>query len=241
MDTTSAYDLWASVYDTDDNFLQALDTIQMKKLLPRLVSLVETPKPWKLIDMGCGTGRNTVELLGIPDSEVIALDASPNMLALAQKRLEEASRELSPTPAFRVGLFDLLKQQDPPEGLVDLTADVIVSTLVLEHVPLSSYFERCLGFLRPGGLLLLTNMHSEMGAISQAGFVDPASGEKVRPKSYPHTIEEILEEAGRHGLVLVGEFGEESVNEENCAALGPRAHKWKGIKVWCGGILRKVQ
>ncbi len=240
MDTTSAYDLWARVYDTDGNFLQALDTIEMKKLLPRLVSLIETPKPWKLVDVGCGTGRNTVELLRIPDSEVIALDASPNMLALAQKRLEEASRELTPAPAFRVGLFDLLeKEQGPPEGLGDPTADVIVSTLVLEHVPLSTYFERCLGFLKPGGLLLLTNMHSEMGNISQAGFVDPASGEKVRPKSYPHTIEEILEEAGKHGLALVGEFKEESVKEENCEELGPRARKWKGIKVWCGGILRK--
>lgn len=66
LDTASAYDLWASVYDTDGNFLQALDSIEMKMLLPRAMSMLtdtQNDSPTtkiKAVDLGCGTGRNTL-------------------------------------------------------------------------------------------------------------------------------------------------------------------------------------
>ena len=80
LDTTTAYNLWSEVYDTDGNFLQALDTIEMQTFLPRTLSMVQTEQPWKLIDLGCGTGRNTLRLLDQAGSIVVGLDASPKML-----------------------------------------------------------------------------------------------------------------------------------------------------------------
>jgi ubiquinone/menaquinone biosynthesis C-methylase UbiE len=88
LDTTAAYDLWSEVYDTDGNFLQALDNLEMQTLLPRFLSHIADPPPWKLVDMGCGTGRTTLKLLSLPGSTVIGLDASPKMLDIAKGRIE---------------------------------------------------------------------------------------------------------------------------------------------------------
>ncbi len=62
-------------------------------------------------------------------------------------------------------------------------------------------------------------MHSELGSISQAGFVDPKTGDKVRPKSYPHTIQQILDESSRYGFTVAEAFQERAVDEKNCPQL----------------------
>jgi ubiquinone/menaquinone biosynthesis C-methylase UbiE len=226
--TTAAYDLWASVYDTDGNFLQALDTLEMAILLPSLLSQIPFPTPWTLVDLGCGTGRNTVSLLAVPDAKVVGLDASPAMLALARKRLDPESGNLT------LQVYDLLVTP-PPE----LQAHAVISTLVLEHIPIPQYFRTCFTLLRAGGLLLVTNMHAEMGRISQAGFVDPSTGAKVRPTSYAHTVAEVVSGAGEAGFEVLGEVRERAVDEELSERLGARARKWVGVKVWFAVVFRK--
>jgi SAM-dependent methyltransferase len=232
--TTSAYDLWASVYDTDGNFLQALDTIEMRRLLRLLVSEINAPTPWKIVDLGCGTGRNTSLLLTLPDTEVVALDASEGMLDVARRRL--ADLRSGEGREVKFGTFDLINDEPPA---LALQADAIVSTLVLEHIPADVYFSQVAKILKPGGVLLLTNMHSEMGSISQAGFVDPKTGEKVRPTSYAHTVEEVRLAAEKHGLEAVGNVAERAVDASMVEQLGERSRKWIGVTCWFGGLWRK--
>ncbi|KAH8890222.1 S-adenosyl-L-methionine-dependent methyltransferase [Thozetella sp. PMI_491] len=239
VDTLSAYEGWANVYDTDGNFLQALDTREMRNLLPKAISMINTPRPWKFVDLGCGTGRNTLNLLHVPDAEIVALDLSPKMLSIARARLEEKAASLQATPNFQLATFDMLGWTSTAQVPAYGSADLIVSTLVVEHIPLARFFKSAACMLKEDGLLLLTNMHDEMGNISQAGFVDPDTGEKIRPASYPHTIKDTLEEAAKHGLEVAEPFREESVREADCSELGARARKWIGIRVWYGGILRK--
>ncbi|KAK3325129.1 methyltransferase [Apodospora peruviana] len=244
LDTATAYDLWSEVYDTDNNFLQALDSIEMQSLLPKLVSALEQslPKPWKVVDLGCGTGRNTVHIVTLPDvAEIFALDLSPKMLDIARKRLENNTTAVPSNKKITFQVYDALKPSNtattatPPDD-----ADAVISTLVVEHVPLKQYFSAAAGMLKTGGLVLLTNMHSEMGKISQAGFVDPKTGEKIRPQSYAHTIDDVAAVARENGFEVAQEVEERMVTEENHTMLGPRAKKWIGVKVWYGGILRKV-
>ncbi|KAJ9659943.1 hypothetical protein H2198_002833 [Neophaeococcomyces mojaviensis] len=258
MDTATAYDLWSEVYDTDGNFLQALDTIQMRTLLPRAASLLsETPQSmpqnqpkedsttlsWKAVDLGCGTGRNTLGLLDIPSiGEIVALDLSPKMLDVARQRCQAhvSSSSSAPAAAPRIhfDVFDMIRADSLPSPATN--ADLVVSTLVLEHVPLDVFFQTVAALLRPGGLLLLTNMHAEMGNISQAGFVDPKTGDKIRPVSYPHTVADTVEEAKKHRLEVIDGLSELAVDENMVESLGPRGKKWVGIKVWYGGICRKT-
>lgn len=234
--TAQAYDLWAKVYDTDGNFLQALDTIQMKTLLPRVLALLENSmgaRPWKLMDLGCGTGRNTAALVEVADSQVVGLDVSDGMLNVARQRLEDAVA----SGRLRLEVLDLIEQPVPPS--LEGWADAIVSTLVIEHIPADAFFRQLSRMLKPGGFLLLTNMHSEMGGISQAGFIDPDTGEKVRPASYAHTVRDVEVEAAKYGLEVIDTMEEVMVEPSMVSRLGERSAKWVGIRVWFGGILRK--
>ena len=241
LSTSQAYDLWSAVYDTDGNFLQALDTIEMKTLLPRMLQILEaqsesTSQPWKFVDLGCGTGRNTAALLEMnPASWVVGLDVSPRMLEVAGKQLQHFHSD----GRLTLEVFDMLDGSGPPKSA--MTADAVVSTLVIEHVPAGVFFAIIGKILKPGGALLVTNMHSDMGKISQAGFVDPETGEKIRPTSYAHTVNDVAAAASKAGFELVGRLEERKIDEGIVSTLGKRSEKWIGVTVWFGGIfLRRV-
>jgi hypothetical protein len=93
--TQEAYDQWASVYDSDGNMLQAIDDIELATSLPQFLEQVQnsvnTPTI-SILDLGCGTGRNTAKLLSfaVPQGRrttVIGLDFSKGMLDLAAEKL----------------------------------------------------------------------------------------------------------------------------------------------------------
>lgn len=247
------------VYDTDGNFLQGLDTIEMRRLLPLFLSRVTAEfaagedaegcnaDGLRLVDLGCGTGRNTVQLVAhAPENaRIVGLDASPGMLEIAR---EAVTKRIGESPASSknvhvdLEVFDLLqKPLVPPQS--SLEAMGVVSTLVVEHIPLKTFFEGAAALLRPGGFLLVTNMHSEMGSISQAGFVDVKTGTKIRPTSYSHSIPHVLAAAEACGFRIEELGGEEvmekSVTQELAEVLGKRAKKWVGIKVWFGMCFKK--
>ena len=241
LDTIAAYDLWSEVYDTDGNFLQALDTIEMRTLLDQTLSQITTSPPWKIVDLGCGTGRNTSHLLEVENAIIIGLDASPKMLKVAKSKLfgrtNAPSRPCEGSTNVTLYLYDMLADPQPPACA--LNADAVISTLVLEHVPLDVFFEALHQILKPGGIALVTNMHSEMGKISQAGFVDPSTGQKVRPRSYAHRLEDLRVEAKARHFEVIGDVIERRVDEEMAKELGARAKKWIGVIVWFGLRLRK--
>lgn len=276
--TVEAYDRWAEVslvlitwqhrslsyiykiqvYDTDNNVLQAIDTQELETLLPRYLSLIRSSSssstshddspPLKIVDLGCGTGRNTLRLLesDVPRvMTVVGLDASPKMLDIARQRcckaLSSISSSATGSPEVGFEVFDAITateyddDRSTPSGARE--ADGVLSTLVLEHLPLRIFFRTVRNMLRVGGHLLLTNMHPDMGARSQAGFVDPVSGEKVRPQSFVYGIDEVLQEAARWGLRLVGEVRQRGVRESDVDVLGDRSRKWVGTMVWFGIVL----
>lgn len=240
--TAEAYDLWSEVYDTDGNFLQALDTIEMRELLPRALQALPSTGPFKAVDLGCGTGRNTLQLLEYPQThEIVGLELSPKMMEIAKSACETRLAESSETRTLTFETYDMIVSRCIPPASAK-AAGLVVSTLVLEHVPSDVFFETCANLLRPGGVLLCTNMHAGMGKVSQAGFVDPKTGDKIRPVSYAHTVDEVVRSAKKAGLELVDEHGvkEVSVDENLAERLGQRGRKWIGVTVWFGGLWRKV-
>lgn len=130
----------------------------------------------------------------------------------------------------------------------------VLSTLVLEHLPLETFFGTVEELLVPGGYALITNMHPEMGAKSQAGFVstdEQGRAVKIRGKSWVHGVEETVEAARSCGLVVVdvlggGGEGVDGVREREIdealikeGRVGERGWKWVGVKVWFGFVVRK--
>lgn len=240
-----AYDKWASVYDSDGNILQAIDDEEVMRLLPQVLSLLpqDSKRPWKILDLGCGTGRNTLKLLDIPHAEIFGVDLSPKMLKIAEERCTSAWNVLplaQRATSLKFYTHDVLDKNHTIPDFLPSLADVVISTLVVEHMPLKEFFSEVNRLLAPEGLLLLTNMHSDMGTKSQAGFNDPATGEKIRPVSYNHSPHDLAEAAKEAGYDLMGDsIMELGVDEDMATRLGPRAKKWIGVQMWTGGIFRR--
>ena len=248
--TDELYEQWASTYDTDGNMLQAVDDMQLRELLPAFVELVRRNSDLgkenavRILDLGCGTGRNTLKLLqqdwrsGRVDAT--GWDASPAMLDLARAKCAAArgsSGVSASVTKFEVLDFSTLSNVPDTHSNV---YDAVVSTLVLEHIPAETYFAVIAKVLKPGAYALITNMHPDQGRISAAGYTTEM-GEKVRGESYVHTVEGAVEAAQRAGLEVVDEVREVEVDEGMIAngLVGDRGRKWVGVKVWFGMVIRK--
>ena len=237
----AAYDRWAQVYDTDSNALQALDDSELGTLLTRFSSLTRRSGiGGRIVDLGCGTGRNTMKLLSTPGADIVGLDLSAQMLSIARTRCQQVFESLiveERCSSLKFENFDILSFPTIPSDA--LNANGIISTLVLEHIELSKFFSTARDMLTDDGYLLITNMHPDMGKQTQAGFVDPDTGTKTQTDSHIHTIEGVVEESGRQNFELVDDVIVRKVEKDMVEKLGERAVKWIGVNCWFGMILQK--
>jgi SAM-dependent methyltransferase len=194
----------------------------------KLVYPALQPSVKQILDLGCGTGRNTVKLLqrGI---SIIATDASTAMMNEARIRVAQVPPTEPAIGSVQWLLWDIESGQAPlPEML---GVDAVVSTLVLEHVRLENFFKVIRACLKPGGFAFVTNMHPDLGSRSAAGFVG-RNGQKVRGVSYNYGVEETIEAAAGVGLILREEVDVSGVEgEDDVKRFGARARKWVGLKL----------
>ncbi|KAM3088213.1 hypothetical protein ACMFMG_002268 [Clarireedia jacksonii] len=261
LSTADLYNRWASKYDTDGNPLQALDSRLMPTLVEALMESLsnDTPRDLTITELGCGTGRNTVLFLRQPlaerISQIYALDLSHAMLDIARSYCSSISAaNPGPIPKLQFHEFNAMKPEATPEitRLVQGKADIVLSTLVLEHLPLSKFFAAVTLLLKSDGengtgKLLITNMHAEMGRLSQAGFVDEVEGKpiKIRGESFVYEVDEVIEEGQLWGFEVINEVVEKAVEEGDVdeagdgLRLGNRGRKWMGKKMWFGMIMER--
>jgi len=202
------YDQWAAVYDHDANPLVALEEPLVREALGGVAGL-------EVLDLGCGTGRHAL-WLAAAGASVTAVDFSEGML-------EEARRKPG-GEKVRFLAHDLLQPLPLPPG----SFDRVVSGLVLEHLPtLYEFFAEARRMVRPGGRAVVSAMHPAMflkGA--KARFTDPATGVKIQPGSFDHSIGDFVMAAVRAGFALDGV--DERAPDAAFAARYPRAEKYVG-------------
>jgi ubiquinone/menaquinone biosynthesis C-methylase UbiE len=104
--------------------------------------------PVDVLELGCGTGALTLRLAEhYPLASLTAIDAAPEMLAIARERL--AAGGAAARVELREGLFEDL---EPGSGAYDL----IATNMALHHIEDKQPFYTALrAALRPGGLLVL--------------------------------------------------------------------------------------
>lgn len=177
--TAAAYEQQSAGYDAEaGGGLFAADE-------PVVAEYLSGRAPGVALDAACGTGR-FAEFLVRRGHQVIGVDSSPHMLAHARRRV--------PDGEFHVAELDQLP-------LPDDSADVIVCALALVHVPrLQPVMAEFARVLRPGGDLVISDVHRE---VITRGSVITARGPQGEPciaATYRHQLGDYLRAALSLGL-----------------------------------------
>ena len=177
--TVTAYERHSASYDAEaGGGLFAADE-------PAVAECLSGRPPGVALDAACGTGR-FAEFLATRGHRIIGVDSSPDMLAYARRRV--------PDGKFHVADLDRLP-------LPDDSVDVIVCALAIVHVPrLQPVLAEFARVLRPGGDLVISDVHHELvtrGAVIKAR--GPA-GEPGIAVTYRHQLGDYLRAALSLGL-----------------------------------------
>ena len=189
----SAYDRWAEAYDTDVNATRDLDAVILRRFAPDIEGL-------DVLELGCGTGKNTVWLAERARS-VLGLDASDGMLAVARARVAGGH--------VRFARHDI----ETPWPIPDASIDAVIGNLVLEHVErVAHVFIEAVRVLRRDGAVFVCELHPARQVLgARAHFLDEVSGATVEVPVFRHTVSEFVNSGLDAGLRLerMGEWSDD--------------------------------
>ena len=184
----AAYNEWAETYDTDQN--------RTRDLAGRILRQVDLNFAGrKVIEVGCGTGRNTEWLISSAAGadDIVALDFSEAMLARARERVRD--------PRVRFIQHDV-RDSWP---LADASADLVIAMLILEHVEmLEPFFAEAARALNAGGELFICELHPMRQLMGgQAQFTSTQTGERHLVPAFLHNSSDYVNAALASGFELV--------------------------------------
>ena len=181
-DVAAGYERWASQYDAPGNPLIALEEPAVHEML------ASWPVPLRVLDAACGTGRHTVHVAGL-GHDVTGVDASPWMLERAATK--------NPGLSLIEGKINALPF--PTDEF-----DAAICALLFDHLPrIDDAIGELARVVRPGGRLLISNIHPTMAlAGAHASFRD-ANGDPNFMRSNHHSVSSYLAAFRAHGLTVV--------------------------------------
>lgn len=185
------YDLWAERYDGPNPAIAAEEPV-FDELLPAGVG-------GTAVDAACGTGRHALRLRE-RGYRVVGVDANESMLRIARAKVPDAT--------FHRGDLTSLP-------IDDAAADLVTCALALTHVrdlaPVLIEFARV---LRPGGQVVVSDMHPQMTMLSgMAVFPTAETSELHFLPNFIHQVSDYLSAFRAAGLV-VADCREPLITEE---------------------------
>jgi ubiquinone/menaquinone biosynthesis C-methylase UbiE len=212
--SVEGYRIWSHTYDGPNS---AFDFDE-----PVIAEIVDALPPGTALDAACGTGRISA-LLADRGHRIVGVDSSPDMLERARARVPG-------------GQFHLGDVRGLP--VADDAVDLVVCSLALTHVPdLKPVLAEFARVLRPGGHLLVSDMHPEWVARGAIPPVRLPDGRRGRLESYRHPTGDYLRAALPVGFQVrrceepvrpVAEASRQGGPREPMTELGP----WE-LWPWC--------
>ena len=136
----SAYNQWAETYDTMANKTRDLEAVALRKSLAGLSFE-------SVLEIGCGTGKNTMWLMERAKS-ITCVDFSSEMINKAKEKIDDAR--------VRFVEADILNEWTFAKDKYDL----VTFSLVLEHVrEIDLVFAKAQKILESNGFLYLGELH----------------------------------------------------------------------------------
>ncbi|MEO8151045.1 MAG: class I SAM-dependent methyltransferase [Bacteroidia bacterium] len=140
MNNQQAYNSWANNYDTVINKTRDLEAIALK------TALAETDFN-NVLEIGCGTGKNTSWLL-TKARHIVAVDFSEEMLTKGKEKIRDDHVEFMQADIREKWNFS--GQQ----------FDLVTCSLILEHIEnIDFVFEQANGVLNNGGIFYIGELH----------------------------------------------------------------------------------
>lgn len=177
------YNAWANRYDEAPNPTSDLD----KTVLKQSLSSIDF---FKVLELGCGTGKNTEWLITKADS-LIGLDFSKNMLDIAKNKIQ----------SDKVTFIETDLNEDWP--VKSESFDLAVISLTLEHIKkLDHIFISLFEKLKKGGKCFVSELHPKKQLLgSRARFID--NGEEIVIDAFQHLEKDYIQSAENSGLTLL--------------------------------------
>ena len=181
MNVKEAYNNWAAQYDTNHNRTRDLEAIALRASLENI--------PFRhCLEIGCGTGKNTIWLM--EKARVTGVDLSEEMLSKARTKID--------SPNVQFVQADITK----PWNFATAVYDLITFSLVLEHIEdLGAIFEKVSNVLQSGGHMYIGELHPFKQYTGSKARFETESGVQV-DTCLNHHISEFLQQAKKHGFAL---------------------------------------
>ena len=183
MNNQQAYNVWAENYDTVENKTRDLEAKALREsVLPA--------KSLDILEIGCGTGKNTEYLL-TKAKKLVGADFSAEMLAQAKEKIKAENVE------FRQ--FDLREDWNFNENQFDF----ITCSLALEHIEnIDFVFGQARKVLRANGLFYIGELHPFKQYQGSKARFETGSG-VFELECFVHHISEFFEVAVKNNFQIV--------------------------------------
>jgi ubiquinone/menaquinone biosynthesis C-methylase UbiE len=184
MNPQQAYNSWASQYDTNENKTRDLEAKALRDIL-------STISFNSVLEIGCGTGKNTEWLLQ-KAQRITAVDLSEEMLSKAKEKIQSDNIEFIQ--------FDINNDWN----FTERTFDLIAFSLVLEHIEnLDHIFKEVYKKLNDEGFVYIGELHPFKQYTGTKARFETKEGLQI-VQCYNHHISDFIQSAKKYGLKLIG-------------------------------------
>ncbi len=183
MNNQHAYNEWSQTYDTVDNKTRDLEAKALRE------SIV-TEKPLDILEIGCGTGKNTEWLL-TKATHLVGADFSAEMLGKAQEKIKAENVEFH--------------QMDMREEwqFAEKSFDLITCSLALEHIEnIDFVFGQANKVLRENGKFYVGELHPFKQYNGTKARFETVSG-VFELECFVHHVSDFFNAAKRNNLEVV--------------------------------------
>ncbi len=182
MNNQQAYNAWSASYDTVENKTRDTEARALRETV--------AGENLTILEIGCGTGKNT-EFLQTKAKHLVGADFSKKMLAKAKEKITAETVE------FRQ--MDLREEWDFAEKYFDL----ITCSLVLEHIEnLDFVFQQASKVLKNGGRFYVGELHPFKQYLGTKARFDTASG-VFELECFVHHVSDFFAAGKKNGFVCV--------------------------------------
>lgn len=183
MSTQQLYNQWSATYDEIENKTRDLEQFACQQILKDITTD-------STIELGCGTGKNTV-WLAEKATHLTCIDLSEEMMAKGKMKIKSNNV--------------VFQQADitQPWNFTDRKADLITCSLILEHIEnLEFIFQQVRDHLKENGLFYVCELHPfKQYSGSKARFETEEGTQTLT--CFTHHITDYFSAAARNNLTLI--------------------------------------